>query len=99
MTNKEKERLADKARTEMAKKVHDEFNKKTGPHPANKNAIETFKKQWGKKLDDKMAYIDRRERAGHYEKNPDDFKKDWDDAYYARFILHINDRNWEEYLG
>lgn len=98
MTNREKERLTDQARAEAAKLTHDEYEKKTIPHPANKNAIAAFRKQWGKKLDDKLAYIERRESAGFYKDNPEAYKKDWDEAYYARFIVNIQDGAWENFF-
>ena len=98
MTNKDREKYSDQARSEMAKKVRDEYAKKTIPHPANVNAIKTFTKQWQKKLDDKLALIERREKTGFYDSNKDAYKKDWDDAYYARFIIHLDEDDWKEYL-
>lgn len=98
MTNKEREKIVDQARSEMARKVHDEYKGRNLPHPANKNAVEAFRKQWGKKMDDKVDAIHRKESTGYYDKNPDQYKKDWDEAYYARFIINLNDGEWANYL-
>ena len=99
MTNKDREKYSDQARSEMAKKVRDGYNKKTlADHPANVNAIGTFKKQWEKKLEDKLAFIERREKSNYYDGKPGDYKKDWEDAFYARFIIYLNEDAWKEYL-
>lgn len=98
MTNKQMEDIAMGAMGAMSKKVGQEYKDKTIPHPANVNAIDAFNKKWGKQLDDKLALIERRRRTGYYDKNPDDYKKDYEDAYYARFILRIGDKGWKNYL-
>ena len=99
MTDKDREKYSDQARSEMAKKVRDGYDKKTlADHPVNVNAIGTFKKQWEKKLEDKLALIQRRESTGYYDNNKDAYKKDWDEAYYARFIIHLDEDAWKEYL-
>ena len=98
MTNSEKEKTVDQARSEQAKNVRDGFDNKTLPHPDSVNAVGAFRKQWQKKLDDKLNLIECRENSGHYNGNPADFKKDWDDAYYARFIIHLDADDWKEYL-
>lgn len=98
MTGKQKEKIAETSLSEMSKKVRDEYNKKTLPAPTNKAAIKAYRTKWQKTLDNKLAAIERREAAKHYDQHPDDYKKDWDDAYYARFIIRIQDSDWENYL-
>lgn len=99
MTNKERERLSDQASSEMAKMVRDGYDKKALPdHPTNVDTINAFIIKWKKKLDDKLKYIEYREKNKHYDNNPDDFKKDWEEAYYARFIIHLDEDDWREYL-
>ena len=98
MTNREKEEMADQARSEQTENVRDGFDKKTLPHPDSINALGDFRKQWQKKLDYKLDLIECRENSGHYNEKPSDFKKGWNDAYYARFIIHLNEEEWKEYF-
>ena len=98
MANNNLKKIPETALTEMSKKVHDEFSKKTIPAPTNKNAIAAYRKNWQKKLNDKISLIERREHAGYYNNNPEAMKKDYDDAYYARFIIRISDEDWNKYL-
>ena len=99
MTSAEKIKLADQSIREMVKKVGDEYENKTLPHPANKDDIKAFKKQWGEEFNERFELINERLRLGFYENNAAAFKKDYDDAYYARFIFRINEDEWEYFLN
>lgn len=98
MTNKQMETIANGALSAMAKKVQAEFDNRTIQAPANKNAIKAYRTKWQKKLNDKLAYIERKDFAGYYKDKPEEYKKDCEDAYYARFILRIPDEDWVKYL-
>lgn len=98
MANKKLETIANGALSAMAKRVREEFKNGTITAPANKNAIKAYRTKWEKKLDTKLAQIERKDFAGYYDKKPDEYKKDCEEAYYARFILRIPDDEWADYL-
>jgi len=99
MTDKQFTKIAQDALSAMSDKVNRDLRSGEIPHPANKNAIAQFRRKMTNQGKEITSLIDRRRQSGYYDKNPGAAKKDWEDAYYVRFILRLQDDDWEHFFN
>lgn len=78
MTNKQWEKYADKGRAAASKKLQAE------PELFKKYPI----RKWEAEEEKALKNIERRQKSGYYENNPEAALKDWTDLYVARIICY-----------